>query len=93
MPSSKPSRMSCGRIFSTLALSLCLICSTLMSAQSTGGRILGRVADPSGAVLAGVRVTATNEATGVSREAQTNESWRLCFPARFRPAPTRFSLN
>src|ERR1039457_4675664 len=74
MPSSKPFRMSCGLIFSTSALSLCLICSTLMSAQSTGGRILCRVADPSGAVLAGVKVTATNEATGGSREAQTNEA-------------------
>ncbi len=74
MPSSKPFRMSCGLMFSISALSLCLICSTLMSAQSTGGRILGRVADPSGAVLAGVKVTATNEATGGSREAQTNEA-------------------
>jgi len=72
--------MSCGRIFSTSALSLCLICSTLMSAQSTGGRILGRVADPSGAVLAGVRVTATNEATGVSRDAETNDSGDYGFP-------------
>jgi len=80
MRSSKPSRMSCGRIFSTSALSLCLICSTLMSAQSTGGRILGRVADPSGAVLAGVRVTATNEATGVSRDAETNDSGDYGFP-------------
>ncbi|MGA7633643.1 MAG: carboxypeptidase regulatory-like domain-containing protein, partial [Terriglobales bacterium] len=51
-----------------------MICSTLVSAQSTGGRILGRVADPSGAVLAGVKVTATNEATGVARSAETNEA-------------------
>ena len=80
MRSSKPSRMSCGRIFSTSALSLCLICATLTSAQSTGGRILGRVADPSGAVLAGVRVTATNEATGVSRDAETNDSGDYGFP-------------
>ena len=80
MPWSKPSRMSCGLIFSIAALSLCLICSTLMCAQSTGGRILGRVADPSGAVLAGVKVTATNEATGVSREAQTNDSGDYGFP-------------
>ena len=72
MPWSKPSRKCCGLIFSIAALSLCLICATLMCAQSTGGRILGRMTDPSGAVLAGVKVTATNEATGVSREAQTN---------------------
>ncbi len=31
-------------------LFFCLVCSTLLIAQSTGGRILGRVSDPSGAV-------------------------------------------
>jgi outer membrane receptor protein involved in Fe transport len=63
-----------------IALSLCLICSTLSTAQSTGGRILGRVADSSGAVLAGVKVTATNEATGVARETVTNDSGDYGFP-------------
>jgi len=58
----------------SLVLSPCLICSTIVFAQSTGGRILGRVSDSSGAVLAGVTVTATNEATGVSRTALTNDS-------------------
>ncbi|MGB8010850.1 MAG: carboxypeptidase regulatory-like domain-containing protein [Terriglobales bacterium] len=70
MPSSKPSRLTCWLIL----VSLCLFCTTLLSAQSTGGRILGRVADSSGAVLAGVKVTATNEATGVSRSVLTNDS-------------------
>lgn len=42
--------------------------------QSTSGRVLGRVADPSGAVLAGVKVTLVNQATGVSRSGQTNPS-------------------
>ena len=74
MPMSKAFRMSCWLISSSLALSLCLICSTIVFAQSTGGRILGRVSDSSGAVLAGVTVTATNEATGVSRTALTNDS-------------------
>jgi hypothetical protein len=49
-------------------------------AQGTGGRILGRVADPSGAVLAGVKVTAVNEATGVSRETKTGDSGDYGFP-------------
>ena len=80
MPSSKPSRMSCWLISLSSALSLCLICSTLMSAQGTGGRILGRVADSSGAVLAGVKVTLTNEATGVSSETTTNASGDYGFP-------------
>jgi hypothetical protein len=80
MPSSKTSRMSTWLVFFSSILSLCLICSTLVSAQGTGGRILGRVADPSGAVLAGVKVTATNEATGVTRDTVTNDSGDYGFP-------------
>jgi len=55
-----------------VAISLCL--PTLLSAQGTAGRILGRVADPTGAVLAGVKVTLVSEATNVSRDTQTNGS-------------------
>ncbi|HMJ21584.1 MAG TPA: carboxypeptidase regulatory-like domain-containing protein, partial [Terriglobales bacterium] len=57
-----------------LVVLFCLASSTFLLAQSTGGRVLGRVADPSGAVLANVRVLMVNEATGTSREAQTSES-------------------
>ncbi len=57
-----------------LVLPLCLTLPAPLSAQSTGGRILGRVADPTGAVLAGVKVSLVNEATNVSREAETNGS-------------------
>jgi len=80
MPLSKPSGMSCWEIFLSSVLCLCLLCSTLLSAQSTGGRILGRVTDSSGAVLGGVKVTATNEATGVSRDTLTNDSGEYGFP-------------
>ena len=51
-------------LFATLAVPLL--------GQSTGGRIIGRIADPTGAVLDGVKVTLTNQATGVSRETQSN---------------------
>ena len=78
-PMPKSSRLS-GLMSLNLVLSLCLICSTLLSAQSTGGRILGRVADSTGAVLAGVKVTATHEATGVSHETVTNDSGDYGFP-------------
>jgi len=54
--------------------------STLLPAQGTGGRILGRVADPSGALLGAVRATAVNDATGVAQTAQTNESGDYVFP-------------
>ena len=76
LTSLKPSRLSCGLI----VLSLCLICSTLLSAQGTGGRILGRVSDSSGAVLSGVKVTLTNDATGVASESVTNANGDYGFP-------------
>ena len=52
----------------------CLSISTLLVAQGTSGRIVGRVADPTGAVLAGAKVTLVNEATNVSRDAKTSDS-------------------
>ena len=58
----------------------CLCASVLLVAQSTGGRILGRVADPTGAVLANVKVTAANEATGVSRDTETSDTGDYTFP-------------
>jgi len=48
--------------------------SSHLLAQGTGGRILGRVADPSGAILGNVKVTLANEATNVSRDTTTNAS-------------------
>jgi outer membrane receptor protein involved in Fe transport len=58
---------------------LCLACSTLLFAQSTGGRIVGRVADSSGAVLAGVQVTLTEISTQSSRDVHTNSTGDYVF--------------
>jgi hypothetical protein len=63
-----------------LAVMLCLLPPTLLLAQGTGGRILGRVADPTGAVLNSVKITATNDATGVSRSVESNDSGDYVFP-------------
>ena len=57
-----------------LVVVFCLVSSTFLLAQSTGGRILGQVADPSGAVLAGVKVLLVNEATGTTREVTTSDN-------------------
>src|SRR5438270_12901490 len=62
-----------------LCLVLCALSLPLL-AQGTGGRILGRLADQSGAVLSGAKITATNDATGVSRSSQTNDSGDYVFP-------------
>jgi len=53
---------------------LTILLSTAAFSQSTSGRILGRIADPTGAVLSGVKITVVNEATGASRNTQSNES-------------------
>ena len=60
-------------------LSLFTIFSIPIFSQSTGGRILGRVADPTAAVLAGVKVMLVNEATGANRDTQTNASGDYTF--------------
>ncbi len=63
-----------------LVVAISLLLPALLLAQGTGGRILGRVADPTGAVLGSVRVTAVNVATGVTRDTQTNDSGDYVFP-------------
>jgi hypothetical protein len=63
-----------------LIVLLCLGLCTTGVAQSTGGRILGRVADNTGAVLGGVKVTLVNEATGVTTDTQTNSAGDYGFP-------------
>ncbi|HEY8671221.1 MAG TPA: carboxypeptidase-like regulatory domain-containing protein, partial [Terriglobales bacterium] len=56
-----------------------LYLASFAAAQSTGGRLLGRVSDPTGAVVGGVTVTLTNEATGVKRDTRTNEAGDYTF--------------
>jgi len=68
------------RLCLSVASLVILTSSVLSFAQGTGGRILGRVSDPSGAVLSGARVLATNDATGVSHDALTNDSGDYVFP-------------
>ena len=63
-----------------LAVTTVLLLPTTLPAQGTSGRILGRIADPSGAVLAHVKVVATNDATGVSRDTDSNDSGDYSFP-------------
>ena len=61
-------------VFWLAVLGLLTILSLPAFAQSTSGRIVGRVSDPTGAVLPSVKITLVNEATGASRDTQTNSS-------------------
>ena len=44
------------------------------AAQATAGSIVGRVTDPSKAVVVGAQITALNQATGVSYTSKSNEA-------------------
>ncbi len=63
-----------------LVFALSLLIPASLSAQATGGRILGHVADSSGAVLPNVKITIVNDATGVSAGTQSNDNGEYAFP-------------
>lgn len=76
-----PSRAVWSRLcLCRLSVVLGLCCAAQLFAQGTGGRILGRVSDPSGAVLSGAKVIATNDATGITHDALTNDTGDYVFP-------------
>ncbi len=52
---------------------------SFVNAQSTGGKILGRVLDSTGAAVAEVNVTLVNEATGASRSVKTTATGDYIF--------------
>jgi Carboxypeptidase regulatory-like domain len=60
-----------------LLLTFALVLSA--AGQSTGGRIIGRVSDSTGAVVTGVQVTLINDATGISRDTKTDQSGDYTF--------------
>src|SRR5271167_1431508 len=68
----------CGRV--SLAVLLLAMLALAALAQSTGGRINGRVTDPSGAVVPDATVTLTNDATQVSNRTQSSKSGDYSFP-------------
>src|SRR5262245_12083714 len=66
-------------ILATISVLVFLACSTSAFAQSSS--LSGTVSDPSGALIPGVTITATNAATGVVSTAITNESGTYNFPS------------
>ena len=59
------------RFARSFALFVFLTLPCLLLAQSYRGSIRGRVVDPSGSVIAGAKVNARNNATGLSRDTLT----------------------
>src|SRR5437867_6808207 len=56
------------------------LAATSLKAQETRGSILGRITDPSGALVAGATITATNEATNTGSTARSNEDGNYNVP-------------
>lgn len=69
--------------FSRLAAALLCACAFALTAvaQSNKGTITGTITDPNGAVVKDAKVTATNVATGESREATTGDEGSYTMPA------------
>lgn len=60
---------------------LCFVMSVNAIAQSSNAALGGTVADPSGALIPGVDITAENTGTGVASTTITNESGAYSFPS------------
>ena len=67
---SSPAVNSSRNLYLILFLMLLLTAVTAV-AQDATGKLVGTVTDPQGAVVPGAKVTVTNTATGVTREATT----------------------
>src|SRR6266540_574530 len=75
MLSRKSFALSLGALCLSLALAVCAW------AQTNTSRISGTVTDSSGAVIAGAKVTAKNDATGVAQTQATTEAGLYSFPS------------
>src|SRR5438477_12726582 len=60
---------------------LCSVMSANAIAQSSNASLGGTVADPSGALIPGVEITATNTGTGGASTTLSNESGDYSFPS------------
>src|SRR5215472_9431672 len=57
-----------------------LLAAASLSAQTFRGTILGTVTDPSGAVVAGAKVTVKNTGTGLERSTETSADGSYSLP-------------
>jgi Carboxypeptidase regulatory-like domain len=64
----------------TLTATFVLLLPAALSGQDARGTLLGKITDPSGAVIADAEVRATNMATGVAAAARTNAAGNYRLP-------------
>ncbi len=66
-------------ILSSLAICFLLVVSQLVQAQVLYGSLVGRIEDPSGAVVPGAKVSVTNKSTGQQRDVTADDSGSFAF--------------
>ena len=74
------------------SLVILLVATSLSAAQTTTAAFQGTVMDPSGAVLPGVQVTASNVDTGLKRTTITNEEGRFLL-SELPPGPYELNVS
>src|SRR5579864_9024082 len=72
--------MKARMILVSISLIFVLLAAAGVSAQTFRGTILGTVTDPSGAVIAGAKVTVKNAGTGLERFTQTSADGSYSLP-------------
>src|SRR5207247_9810249 len=82
----KRCRMRCSQIrraarVGAMAVCVCLCVAPEVFTQTIRATLTGTVTDPNGAVVPGATVNATNVATNISSEAQTNQVGTYTFTA------------
>lgn len=68
------------RIIVAISVAFVLLAAASLSAQTFRGTILGTVTDPSGAVIAGAKVTVKNVGTGLERTTETSADGSYALP-------------
>src|SRR5579864_6354499 len=72
--------MKARMILVSITLLFVLLAAASLSAQTFRGTILGTVTDPSGAVIAGAKVTVKNVGTGLERTTETSADGSYSLP-------------
>jgi hypothetical protein len=74
-----------------IAVVVCCLFSVQSFAQTSNATLGGTVSDPSGALIPGVGITATNAATGIVTTSVSNEAGAYNFPKGSRKNNLAFS--
>ncbi len=82
-----------GKFLACLLLTLLITCSALVWAQSDRASIVGRVSDPTGAVISGAVVKVTNEATGAGFDTTSDDGGRFVTPNILKPGNYKVEVS